>query len=74
TEALDSPDLEEIYPFFNENLKDAYLNSTPFPAGPNSGEVEAILEQMFGEIVQGTDKTAEDLAAEFQPQLDETAS
>jgi hypothetical protein len=25
---------------------------------------------MFGEIVVGTDKTAEDLAAEYQPQLD----
>jgi hypothetical protein len=32
-----------------------------------------ILEQMFGEIVVGTDKTAEDLANEYQPQLDATA-
>lgn len=70
TEALNSPDLEEVYPFFNEDLKQAYLDSTPAPAGPNAGEVEAILEQMFGEIVVGTDKTAEDLAAEYQPQLE----
>lgn len=74
TEAIDSPDLQEIWPFFNEELKQAYLNSTPFPAGPNAGEVQTILEQMFGEIVQGTDKTAEELADEYQPQLDETAS
>jgi len=71
TEALNSDDLTEIWPFFNDDLKQAYLDSTPFPAGLNAGEVAAILEQMFGEIVQGTDKTAEELAAEFQPQLDE---
>jgi hypothetical protein len=28
---------------------------------------------MFGEIVVGTDKTAEELAAEYQPLLDATA-
>jgi hypothetical protein len=33
--------------------------------------VEGVLEQMFGEIVVGTDKTAEDLAAEYQAQLDD---
>lgn len=70
TEALNSPDLLEIWPFFNDDLKKAYLNSSPTPAGPNAGEVEAILEQMFGEIVVGTDKTAEQLAEEYQPQLD----
>ena len=70
TEAFESPELLEIWPFFNDDLKDAYLNSTPAPAGPNAGEVEGILEQMFGEIVVGTDKTAEELAAEYQPQLD----
>lgn len=72
TEAIESPQLQEIWPFFNEDLKQAYLDSTPFPAGPNAGAVEAILEQMFGEILLGTDKTAEELASEYQPQLDET--
>lgn len=70
TEALNSPDLLTIWPFFNDDLKAAYLGSSPTPAGPNAGEVEVILEQMFGEIVVGTDKTAEELAAEYQPQLD----
>lgn len=70
TEAINDPRLVEIWPFFNDDLKAAYLGSTPTPAGPNAGDVEAILEQMFGEIVVGTDKTAEELAAEYQPQLD----
>ena len=70
TEAFESPELLEIWPFFNDDLKEAYLNSSPTPAGPNAGEVEGILEQMFGEIVVGTDKTAEELAAEYQAQLD----
>lgn len=70
TEAFESPDLLEIWPFFNDDLKQAYLDSTPSPAGLNAGEVEGILEQLFGEIVLGTDKTAEELAAEYQPQLD----
>jgi ABC-type glycerol-3-phosphate transport system substrate-binding protein len=70
TDAINDPRLVEIWPFFNDDLKNAYLGSTPTPAGPNAGEVEAILEQMFGEIVVGTDKTAEELAAEYQPQLD----
>lgn len=73
TEAFESEQLLEIWPFFNDALKEAYLGSSPTPAGPNAGEVEAILEQMFGEIVVGTDKTAEELAAEYQPQLDATA-
>ena len=70
TEAIDDPRLLEIWPFFDEDLKAAYQGSTPTPAGPNAGDVEVILEQMFGEIVVGTDKTAEELAAEFQPMLD----
>lgn len=73
TEAINDPRLQEIWPFFNDDLKEAYLGSTPTPAGANAGEVEGILEQMFGEIVVGTDKTAEDLANEYQPQLDATA-
>jgi hypothetical protein len=70
TEAFESDALLEIWPFFNDALKEAYLGSSPTPAGPNAGDVEVILEQMFGEIVVGTDKTAEDLAAEYQPLLD----
>ena len=60
TEAINDPRLLEIWPFFNEDLKAAYLGSSPTPAGPNAGDVEGILEQMFGEIVVGTDKTAQE--------------
>ena len=70
TDALNDARLLDAWPFFSEELKAAYLGSTPAPAGLNAGDVEAILEQMFGEIVVGTDKTAEELAAEYQPQID----
>jgi ABC-type glycerol-3-phosphate transport system substrate-binding protein len=69
-EAIDDPRLQEIWPFFNEDLKAAYLGSSPTPAGAKAGDVEVILEQMFGEIVVGTDKTAEELATEYQALLD----
>ena len=71
-EAINDPRLVEIWPFFTEDLKAAYLGSTPTPAGSNAGDVEVILEQMFGEIVIGTDKSAEELAAQYQPMLDES--
>ena len=71
TNAIDDPRLLEIWPFFNDDLKQAYLSSEPTPAGPGAGEVEAILEQMFGEIVIGTDATAQELADKYQPLLDE---
>ncbi|MPZ54229.1 MAG: extracellular solute-binding protein, partial [Acidimicrobiia bacterium] len=71
TEAINDPSLQEYWPFFTDELKEAYLGSEPAPAGPKAGEVEAILEQMFGEIVVGTDKTAEELAAQYQPMLDD---
>jgi ABC-type glycerol-3-phosphate transport system substrate-binding protein len=70
TEAINDPRLLEIWPFFNEDLKTAYLGSSPTPAGLKAGDVEVILEQMFGEIVVGTDKSAEELAAEYQALLD----
>jgi ABC-type glycerol-3-phosphate transport system substrate-binding protein len=71
TEAINDPSLAEYWPFFTEELKQVYLDSAPVPAGPNAGSVEEILEQLFGEIVVGTDMTGAELAAKYQPQLDE---
>jgi ABC-type glycerol-3-phosphate transport system substrate-binding protein len=68
---LADPRLDEIWPFFTEPLREAYIASDSVPAGLNGGDVEAVLEAMFGEIVVGTDKTAQELADEYQPQLDE---
>jgi multiple sugar transport system substrate-binding protein len=68
--ALADPRLVELWPFFNEGLRAAYAGSASVPAGLNGGEVEGVLEQLFGEIIIGTDKTAEELAAEYQPILD----
>lgn len=71
SEALADPRLDEIWPFFNEGLRAAYEGSDSVPAGLNGGEVELVLEEMFGEIVVGTDKTAEELASEYQAKLDD---
>ena len=69
--ALEDPRLDEIWPFFTQDLRDAYSGSQSVPSGLNGGEVELVLEQLFGEIVVGTDKTAQELADEYQPLLDE---
>lgn len=67
---LADPKLDEIWPFFSQQLRDAYAGSDSVPAGLNGGEVEGILEQLFGEIVIGTDSTAEELAEKYQALLD----
>jgi ABC-type glycerol-3-phosphate transport system substrate-binding protein len=69
--ALADPRLDDIWPFFNEGLREAYAGSDSVPAGLNGGEVEQVLEELFGEIVVGTDKSAQELADEYQPKLDE---
>lgn len=74
TEAINDPRLLEAWPFFTEDLKHAFINGTPRPAALNSGDVEDVLEQMFGEIVTGTDQSAQQLADKYQPQLDALAS
>jgi multiple sugar transport system substrate-binding protein len=70
TEAINSPELLKAWPFFTEDLKQAFIKGTPRPAAINSGDVEDVLEQMFGEIVKGTDQTPQQLADKYQPQLD----
>ena len=70
TEALNDPRFGEILPFFTPDLKTAYVDSESMPASQNTGEVEEVLEQLWGEIVQGTDKSPEDLAQQYQEQLD----
>lgn len=69
--ALADPRLDDIWPFFDANLRAAYSGSDSVPAGLNGGEVELVLEELFGEMVVGTDKTAQELADEYQPKLDE---
>lgn len=69
-EMLEDPRFEEFLPFFTEDLKETYLEAGSFPAGLNGGEVEEVLEQMFGEIVTGQAGSAQELAEKYQPQLD----
>ena len=69
--ALADPRLIEIWPFFNDQLREAYAGSDSVPAGLNGGEVELVLEELFGEIVVGTDLTAQELADKYQPILND---
>lgn len=67
---LADPRLDTLWPFFDDTLREAYAGSASVPAGLNGGEVEGVLEELFGEIVIGTDMTGEELAAKYQPILD----
>ena len=71
SEFIDSAEALEIWPFFNEDLKAAYNGALPQPAGENAGEVEAILEQFFGEIVSGVSSDCDELTTRYQAELDE---
>jgi ABC-type glycerol-3-phosphate transport system substrate-binding protein len=67
-QALDqAPD---VLPLFTDELKQGFLEAGTVPAGPNAGEIENILEQMWGEIVTGQATDAQALAEKYQPQLD----
>ena len=69
-EGLQDPRLTEVWQFWDDGFREAYLNSTPTPAGLNGGEVESVLEEMFAEIIAGTSMTPEQLADKYQPMLD----
>jgi ABC-type glycerol-3-phosphate transport system substrate-binding protein len=74
TAALDSPELAEYLPFLTDQLKTTFIDAKPAPAAANAGEVEEVLEQLLGEIVQGTDQSAQQLADKYQQQLDALAA
>jgi ABC-type glycerol-3-phosphate transport system substrate-binding protein len=61
---------QDILPLFTDELKQGFLEAGTVPTGPNSGEVENILEQLWGEIVTGQATDAQALADKYQPQLD----
>jgi ABC-type glycerol-3-phosphate transport system substrate-binding protein len=70
TDVLDSPKINDLMPFFTDELKTAFEDSGPVPSALNAAEVEEVLEQLFGQIVTGADNSAEDLANIYQEQLD----
>jgi multiple sugar transport system substrate-binding protein len=70
TEAINDPAVVDAYSYMSDDLRQALIDSEARPSGTASGEVEAILEQMFGELVQGTDLSAEEVAQKYQEQLD----
>ena len=71
SEALADPRIQEVMPFMTDELKEALVGANAPSVGRFAGEVEAILEQLFGEIVTGVDATAQELADKYQAQLDE---
>lgn len=70
TEAMNSPEVKDAYSYMSDDLRDALLFSEARPSGTETGEIEATLEQMFGELVAGTDESAEEIAQRYQDQLD----
>ncbi|MCU1439130.1 MAG: extracellular solute-binding protein [Rhodoglobus sp.] len=70
SEAISDPAVAEYWPFFSEEVKEGYLSSVSGPSALNAGDVETILEQLWGEIVTGVDITPQELADKYQPQLD----
>lgn len=69
-EMLKDPRLLEVWQFWDDDFREAYLTSTTTPAGLNGGEVESVLEELFAEIIAGTPMTPEQLADKYQPMLD----
>lgn len=75
SDAIYSDRMVELLPFFeDDSIKEAYLDMQPVPTSDQFGDIEDVLEQLFAEIAVGTDKTAQELADEYQPQLDEAGS
>jgi ABC-type glycerol-3-phosphate transport system substrate-binding protein len=67
----DDPRVTAYWPFLTDEVKQGYLDSTGIPSALNAGDVEGVLEQLWGEIVTGTDATPEELADKYQPMLDD---
>lgn len=71
TAVLGDPRYQKFDPFFKGQLVKEFMDAEPEHAGPNAGEAETTMTKMWDEIVNGTDKSAQDLVDEYQPQLDE---
>jgi multiple sugar transport system substrate-binding protein len=62
--------VDEVLPLFTDELKAGFLQAGSVPAALNAGEVESVLEQLWGEIVTGQATDARALAEKYQPELD----
>lgn len=70
TEAMNDPAVKDAYEYLSDDMRGALLEATGRPVGPETADVEAVLEKMFDEIVAGTDETTEQLAERYQGELD----
>jgi hypothetical protein len=71
SEAIASPEVAEFWPFFTTEVLEGYLASVSGPMSLDAGDVEGILELLWGDIVTGADMTPQELAEKYQPLLDE---
>ena len=69
TDTLKDPLMQKLYPWFTPEIEKAWQDAKGSPSADNSGEVEAVLEQMFGEIVTGKGGDSVELAKKYQDQL-----
>jgi multiple sugar transport system substrate-binding protein len=69
TDTLRDPLMQKLYPWFTPEIEKAWEDAQAIPSADNSGEVEAVLEQMFGEIVTGKGGDSVALADKYQEQL-----
>jgi len=71
SEAIAAPEVAEFWPFFTAEVMEGYLASVSGPMSLDAGDVEGILELLWGDIVTGADMTPQELAEKYQPLLDE---
>jgi ABC-type glycerol-3-phosphate transport system substrate-binding protein len=70
TDTLTDPLMQKLYPWFTPEIEKAWEDAQAIPSADDAGEVESILEQMFGEIVTGKGGDSVELAKKYQEQLD----
>lgn len=63
-------EVEGSLPLFTDELQEGFLQADSVPAALNAGEVEGVLEQLWGEIVTGQATDAAALAEKYAPELD----
>lgn len=64
--------LDELYPALEPAAIEALKEADGFPTDTNFFRVQDVLEQLIGDMLANPDTPAEDIAAKWQPQLDET--
>ncbi len=72
TDIFNSPEVNEAQPYFTDAIKEAFVSvSAQIPPAPNTLDVGTVLVQLREQVlVIGTDDPPEEVAAQFQAELD----